>query len=314
MSGTITRSAADLRAPLLVREILIAAISEERIQPELAVNILGLDANTLSSIGGLSTSLLLSLSCYLVRAQAILVKLDSDDLFENPSLDVSHELSQADPFSAILANNYNLLRNLVMYCTDANYESDLEVPNGVLLGISDSARRFFTTSASHEIESVFLAGMQTGRIFLLCDAHRFADRTKAFLRHCQRETVKDVLLLHKATTDMMQYLFPEENEDKIKIRRDRLGLLGPRGRIKSVASENLGRFVALWRSYEKQGLPILDCFLGARLQLNLRYDLLWDMYKRASDRQELINNYDDPRIPKDFKKQVGGGTVLAQEK
>ena len=283
-SLSVIRTSFSVRTPLLVREILLAFISEADSFEHPLVAIFGLDEKTFGFIRQASPSALLKLSGNLVRANAVGIAFDTcrlakvisniNNSVENTIKNKSHNCIEDKIFC-----NLHVVRKLVMFLSDSIYEvgSNFE---GVF-EVDSQLKRFLLSANTQQIELLCLSMIKNRCVNFSFDKRKIKDRTYSQMSFEHREGVKDLLVSKKATYALMKYLFCDENEDSVRNRKTRLGLPPLKGRPKTVPMNEFIEFVCIWTSNQKE--TDLERFLIAHRRLGFGFDVLWTLYQKGNE-------------------------------
>lgn len=280
-----------VRAPLLVREILLAFVSEVNDSQHPLINVFGFDDKTYQFVKQSTAASMLKLAGNLVKANAIKFSFNEKVLKHLLSaLPIEFDVleTQVEPMDSIFSHR-QVIRELVMFMADSL--SDGGAAMSSVVKFDAEIRRLLARADVKQLEWLGHQMVKRRCVQIKFNKHKVKDRTYSQMRHERREGIKDVLVTKKATYAMMAFLFSEESEESVKWRRYRLGVTPLKGRPKTAPAEEYAEFICLWTS--NQDKTELDRFLLVHRKLGYSFDVLWTLYQRAKSEGEF-----DARIMK----------------
>lgn len=276
-----------VRAPLLVREILLALISEVDNSQHPLVEVFGYDEKTFDFVKQGNSVSLLKLATNYVKANAINFEVNElllQTLLKNMGAEQLSGCRETTEIDCIYGHR-QVVRELVMYMADslADTFTYANITGGVTF--SPEIRRMLSRASARNLE--WLANQMVDRrcVKFSFNQDKMRERTYSHMRYERREGIKDILVSKKATYAMMSFLFSEENEDSVKSRRFRLGVEPLRGRPKTAPSCDYVDFICLW--IDNQKISELERFFMAHRKFGYGFDVLWSLYQRAENSGEF---------------------------
>lgn len=270
-----------VRAPLLLREILLAFVSETDSCQHPLVDVFGFDQITYDFVKQSTAATLLKLSASFVKANAITFNVNErmlKSLLRSYQSDSSEILSVKD-ISALdpIYSHRQVVRELVMFMADSL--SDIGAGMSNIIEFDHETRRLLNRADVKQLEWLSNQMVERRCVQFTMSQDKIRDRTYSYMRHERREGIKDILVSKKAPYGLMYFLFSEETEESVKWRRYRLGVTPLKGRPKTAPAKEFIDFVCLWTSNQNQ--TELERFLMAHRQLGYGFDILWALYQRA---------------------------------
>jgi len=276
-----------VRAPLLVREIILALLSEAEDHTNPLVGVFGYDQQTYDFIQHATAPSLLRLAHNYVKSNAVtftvnerLLKTILRDI-DNPSTKNISMCRQAI-VGDVIFNHRQVIRELVMFLVDSLAEQCV-VSQGVV-NLSAEVRQVLSSADARKIEWLAAQMIERRCVNFGFDKAKIRERTLSHMRHEYREGIKDLLVIKSAPLIMMRQLFTEENEDTVRARRFRLGAK-INGRARSVHAEHYLEFIELW--IDNQQLSMLERFLMAHRHFGYGFNVLWGLYTKAEREGEF---------------------------
>ena len=271
-----------MRAPVLVREILLAFTSVVDDAEHSLVSRFGFDLRTFQFVKGALPSSLLMLSNSLVRARAITIRFDALVISELISAVESDTFNYTSPpDNQDIFCHKQVIRELLMFLAD--YVSDGNVDNE-FVEVDPVLSKFLMKADTKMIENLCIGMMWKPSVVFYFDKRFLRERTYAQMRHGRREGIKDFLVSKRATYAFMSFLFSEENEESIKKRRKRLDVTPLKGRPRTAPPDDYIEFIFIWES--NPNLTDLDRFLESNKKLGYGFDVLWSLYQKAKAEHE----------------------------
>ena len=275
-----------VRAPLLVREILLALLSEADNSRHPLVGVFGYDKRTFEFIKQTTSSSLLKLASSYVKANAVtftvnerqlkslLKTMNSSEQFVN-----CREITDMDR----IYGHRQVVRELVMFMADSLSDNFYNADD--LISFNPETRRMLSYADARKLEWLASQMVENRCVKFNFNKDKIRDRTYSHMRYERREVIKDMLLHKQATNEFMAYLFSEENPDSAKARRYRLGLPHLQGRPKSVSPEMYADFICLWTA--NQDMTELDRFLMIHRKMGYGFDVIFGIFKKALSEGEF---------------------------
>lgn len=270
-----------VRAPLLVREILLALLSEADNGQHPLVGVFGYDERTFDFVRQGTSASLLKLATNYVKANAVTFKVN-ERLLKNllksmgsTQVPVCREKTEMDR----IYGHRQVVRELVMFMADSLADTFTCTNMDGIISFEPEVRRMLSRADARKLE--WLANQMVERrcVQFSFNKDKVRERTYSHMRYERREGIKDILVSKKATYAMMSFLFSEENEDSVKARRFRLGVTPLKGRPKTAPPSDYADFICLWTANQK--LTELERFLMAHRKFGYGFDVLWTLYQRA---------------------------------
>lgn len=276
-----------VRAPLLVREILLALLSEADNGQQPLVGVFGYDERTFDFVRQGTSASLLKLATNYVKANAVTFKVN-ERLLKNllksmgsAQVPVCYETTEMD----CIYGHRQVVRELVMFMADSLADTFTCANMDGFISFEPEVRRMLSRADARKLE--WLANQMVERrcVQFGFNKDKVRERTYSHMRYERREGIKDILVAKKATYAMMSFLFSEENEDSVKARRFRLGVTPLKGRPKTAPLSDYADFICLWTANQK--MTELERFLMAHRKFGYGFDVLWTLYQRADDGGEF---------------------------
>ncbi|NQY36356.1 MAG: hypothetical protein HRT37_15545 [Alteromonadaceae bacterium] len=273
-----------VRTPLLIREVLLAFISEADDFSHPLVVFFGFDEKTFNFIKQAPPSALLKLSSNLVRANAISIVFDSCQVAKiisniNNAAQLNITSSKKDHYEDKIFCNLHVIRILVMFLSDSIYEVGSAFEG--VFEVDHCLKSFLISANTAQIEQLCLSMINERSVRFSFDKRKIKERTYAQISYERREGVKDLLVTNKATYALMKHLFSDENEDSVRYRKNRLGLAPLKGRPRTVPMDEFVEFICIWTS--NQSDTELARFLMAHRAQGYSFDVLWTLYQKAHE-------------------------------
>jgi len=276
-----------VRAPLLVREMLLALLSETDNSQHPLVGVFGYDKKTFDFVRQGTSSSLLKLANNYVKANAVTIEVNErllKTLLKNigsEQIPICRETNEMD----CIYGHRQVVRELVMFMADSLADTFTCANMDGIIKFDPEVRRMLSRADARKLE--WLANQMVERrcVKFAFNKDKVRERTYSHMRYERREGVKDILVSKKATYAMMSFLFSEENEDSVKARRFRLGVTPLKGRPKTAPPNDYADFICLWTANQK--LSELERFLMAHRKFGYGFDVLWSLYQRAEDSGEF---------------------------
>lgn len=276
-----------VRAPLLVREILLALLSEADNGQHPLVGVFGYDERTFDFVRQGTSASLLKLATNYVKANAVAFKVN-ERLLKNllksmgsTQIPACRETTEMDR----IYGHRHVVRELVMFMADSLADTFTCSKMDGIITFEPEVRRLLSRADAKKLE--WLANQMVERrcVHLSFNKDKVRERTYSHMRYERREGVKDVLISKQATNEFMSFLFSEENEDSVRARRFRLGVPALKGRPRSVTPIAYADFICLWTA--NQNLSDLERFLLAHRKSGYNFDVLFGLYKKATEEGEF---------------------------
>lgn len=281
---TFARTPYLVRAPLLVREILLALISETDNGQHPLVGVFGFDLKTYNFVKQATSASLLKLASSYIKANAVTFSVNERQLKQLlKTLDTSDNVYSVNTNLDNIYSHRQVVRELVMFMADSL--SDSSGGMGNIISFAPEIRRLLSRADARKLESLSTRMVESRCVKFHFDKTKIRERTYSHMRFERREGIKDMLVSKKATYAMMSFLFSEENEDSVKSRRFRLGVTPLKGRPRTAPSAEYADFICIWTA--NQNITELDRFLMAHRKFGYGFDVLWTLYQRASDDGEF---------------------------
>lgn len=282
-----SRTPYKVRAPLLVREMLLALLSEADDSNHCLVGAFGYDDKTFEFVRQGTSSSLLKLATNYVKANAVTFEVN-ERLLKKLLKDLETEQVQICRETSVLDCIYShrqVVRELVLFMADSLTDSFSYLNVDGFINFDADIRRLLSRADARKLE--WLANQMVERrcVTFSFNKEKIRERTYSHMRYERREGVKDVLVSKKATYAMMSFLFSDENEDSVKARRFRLGVTPLKGRPKTAPPNDYADFICLWTA--NQNISELERFLMAHRKFGYGFDVLWSLYQRADDGGEF---------------------------
>lgn len=276
-----------VRAPLLVREILLALISEADNSQHPLVGVFGYDNKTFEFVRQGTSASLLKLATNYVKASAVTFKVN-ELLLKNLLKSIGAEELPPCRETTVMDRIYGhrqVVRELVMLMADSLADNFTCSSMEEFVAFEPEVRRMLSRADARKLE--WLANQMVERrcVQFSFNKDKVRERTYSHMRYERREGIKDILVAKKATYAMMLFLFSEENEDSVKGRRFRLGVTPLKGRPKTAPPSDYADFICMWTA--NQHLSELERFLMAHRKFGYGFDVLWTLYQRAADGGEF---------------------------
>lgn len=276
-----------VRAPLLVRSILLALISEADKSQHPLVGVFGYDNKTFEFVRQCTSASLLKLATNYVKASAVTFKVN-ERLLRNllKSIGTAEMPPCREPtvMDRIYAHR-PVVREFVMLMADSLADNVTCSSMEECVVFEPDVRRMLSRADARQLE--WLANQMVERrcVEFIFNKDKVRERTYSYMRYERREGFKDTLVAEKATYAMMSFLFSEENEASVKARRFRLGVTPLKGRPKTAPPSDYADFICMWTA--NQHLSELQRFLMAHRKFGYGFDVLWTLYQRAADSGEF---------------------------
>jgi hypothetical protein len=276
-----------VRAPLLVREILLAFISEVDNSQHPLVGVFGYDERTFDFVRQGTSSSLLKLATNYVKANAITFEVN-ERLLKTLLKTIGSEQAQACRETTEIDCIYGhrqVVRELVMFMADSLADTYSCANLDGIIKFDPEVRRMLSRANARKLEWLANQMVEHRCVKFGFNKDKMRERTYTHMRFERREGVKDILVSKKATYAMMSFLFSEENEDSVKARRFRLGVTPLKGRPKTAPPNDYADFICLWIA--NQQMSELERFLMSHRKFGYGFDVLWSLYQRAKDSGEF---------------------------
>lgn len=284
---TFARTPYLVRAPLLVREILLAFLSEADNSQHPLVSVFGYDERAFDFVRQGTSVSLLKLATHYVKAKAVTFTVNEHLLkhllqsMGSTQISVCRETTEMDPIYC----HRQVVRELVMFMADflADTFTYTDTDRNLVF-TPEIARQLARTNA---LNLGWLANQMVEHrcVQFNFNKNKIRERTYSHMCYERREGVKDILVSKKATYAMMYFLFSEENEESVKARRLRLGVTPLKGRPKTAPLNDYVDFICIWTANQK--CSDLERFLMAHRKFGYGFDVLWTLYQRAQDNGEF---------------------------
>lgn len=277
------------RAPLLLRELLLAMVSENKLGKDSLSKSFGLSKKQIEFINDSTMPTLLSLANNYVKANAITFDIDfkkvanllsfflKNEFNDSSLIDFSLEsISDQDNPLYLHQQVFRVIRELALFVADSLIIGD-NLPQEFINNSGNVSRSLTRLSASC-IDQFISKMVTTGCIKIIFNKKLIADRTSIQMRFEHREAIKDLLISKYAPSHLVIFLFSEEDPKSIRLRRFQLGVGQLQGRPRTTTVEGAILFIDLWN--QSHGITDLNKFLLAHRELAFDFDILWTLYQK----------------------------------